>query len=209
MSTSEAIFDTSLEAVLRAAENLPTDVALVKELDDRALLVEQRRIAEAAKKLNACASLLAGEIGHRSRRDLGYSGLAQREGFRTPEALVQFTTGSTAREATTLVQVGTMVHDSMIDPTTDTAAPDAPASNTPGHEPWLRAVGSAVTNGDVIRRSGTSHPERAGRTDARRQRCRCHGGSARRRGGQSAGGGGDPQRRPALQAGSSVARRLG
>ena len=43
MSNSETIFDTALEAVLRAAENLPTDVALVKELDDRALLVEQRR----------------------------------------------------------------------------------------------------------------------------------------------------------------------
>jgi hypothetical protein len=149
MSTSEAIFDRSLEAVLRAAETLPTDVALVKDLDDRALLVEQRRVAEAAKKLNACASLLAGEIGHRSRRDLGYSGLAQREGFRTPEALVQFTTGSTAREATTLIQVGTMVHDSMIDPTTDTAAPDATVSNTPEHEPWLRAVGTAVANGEL------------------------------------------------------------
>ncbi|HEY9478270.1 MAG TPA: DUF222 domain-containing protein [Microbacteriaceae bacterium] len=144
MSTSEAMFETSLDAILRAADTLPTDVALVKELDDHALLAEQRRVAEACKKLNACASLLAGEIGHRSRRDLGYSGLAQREGFRTPEALVQFTTGSTAREATTLVQVGTMVHDSMIDPTTDTAAPDAQV-----HEPWLRAVGTAVAGGSL------------------------------------------------------------
>ena len=57
---------------------------------------------------------------------------------------MQFTTGSTAREATTLVQVGTMVHDSMIDPTTDTAAPDAQA-----HEPWLRVVGTAVANGEL------------------------------------------------------------
>jgi hypothetical protein len=144
MSTYEAIFDPSLEAILRAADTLPTDVALVKDLDDHALLVEQRRVAEASKKLNAYASLLAGEVGHRSRRDLGYSGLAQREGFRTPEALVQFTTGSTAREAVTLVQVGTMVHDSMIDPTTDTAAADAQV-----HEPWLRVVGTAVTNGEL------------------------------------------------------------
>jgi hypothetical protein len=147
MSSSEAIFDTSLDAILRAADTLPTDVALVRGLDDHALLVEQRRVAEASKKLDACASLLAGEIGHRSRRDLGYSGLAQREGFRTPEALVQFTTGSTAREAITLVQVGTMVHDSMFNPATDTAAPDAPSA--PSREPWLRSVGAAVTAGEL------------------------------------------------------------
>ncbi|WP_346231891.1 HNH endonuclease signature motif containing protein [Parafrigoribacterium mesophilum] len=144
MSSSETIFDSSLSAVLSAMEALPTDLALVKQLDDPALLAQQRRVAEASKKLNACASLIAGEIGHRSRRDLGYSGLAQREGFRTPEALVQFTTGSTAREATTLVQIGTMVYDSIIDAATDTTAPDAPV-----HEPWLRAVGAAVSSGTL------------------------------------------------------------
>ena len=64
-----------------------------------------------SQRIGACASMVAGEVGHRSRRELGYSGLAQREGFRTPEALIQHTTGSTAREARTLVQVGGMVHE--------------------------------------------------------------------------------------------------
>jgi hypothetical protein len=154
VSSSADIFDSSVSVVLSAVEALPIDLALVKQLDDHALLAEQRRVAEAGKKLNACASLIAGEIGHRSRRDLGYSGLAQREGFRTPEALVQFTTGSTAREATTLVQVGTMVHDSIVDAATDTTAPDAtvyePAVHEPAvHEPWLRSVGAAVSSGTL------------------------------------------------------------
>ena len=95
----------------------------------------------------------------------GYSGLAQREGFRTPEALVQFTTGSTAREATTLVQVGTMVHDSMIDPTTDTAAPDAHGIQYSRARTVAEGGRYGSDERRVIRRSGTSHPERAGRTE--------------------------------------------
>ena len=49
------------------------------------------------------------EIGRRSARDLGYDGLAQRRGARNAEDLVQKLTGTTAREAQTLVSVGSML----------------------------------------------------------------------------------------------------
>ena len=142
MTNSAPVFDTALDAVSTAADALPTELEAVKGLDDQALLNAQRRLAQARARLDACASLLAGEVGYRSRRDLGYSGLAQREGFRTPESLVQHTTGSTAREATTLVQVGAMVHQAMADPATA-------ESDSAMHESWLAAVGAAVTAGTL------------------------------------------------------------
>jgi hypothetical protein len=85
MSTSVAAFDTSLDAVVSAVEALPTNLAVVRGLDDAALLRAQHRLAAARTTLDACASLLAGETGYRSRHDLGLKGLAQREGFRTPK----------------------------------------------------------------------------------------------------------------------------
>jgi hypothetical protein len=96
-------------------------------LDGASLLAAQRSLSEVRRTIDARASFVAGEVGHRSRRDLGYGGLAQREGFRTAEALVQHVTGSTAREAATLVQVGALVHDSLIEP-----SPSDPASGDQG-----------------------------------------------------------------------------
>ena len=139
MPQIEDTFTPALVAALAAVEAVPADLAAVKVLDDTALLNAQRVIAAIGKALGPAGSLVAGEVGYRSRRELGYAGLAQREGFRTPEQLVRATTGSTTREATTLVQVGTLVHEAATEP-------------MPGDEitqPWLRAVGAAV-NGGVL-----------------------------------------------------------
>ncbi|MGV8895909.1 MAG: DUF222 domain-containing protein [Rhodoglobus sp.] len=143
MVTIEDTFTESLAAIRVAASALPTAVSAARALDDDDLLSAQRTLAEARRALDATASLIAGEIGYRSRRELGYSGLAQREGFRSPEKLVQHTTGSTARHATALVAVGALVHAS--DPST--AALDPAAQNAEPLESWLRAVGSAVASG--------------------------------------------------------------
>ena len=139
MPTLEDTFTSSLDAVKSSTSVLPTDVAAVRPLADDELLAIQRTLADARRAIDACSSLVAGEVVHRSRRDLGYDGLAQRAGFRTPEALIQHMTGSTARDATTLVQVGTMVHDA------DDGTPGDPAAEL--HEQWLRAVGTAVRAG--------------------------------------------------------------
>jgi hypothetical protein len=140
MAVLEDTFAESLTAVRSAACALPTATGVVRSLDDARLLDAQRILAEARRALDASASVIAGEIAHRSRRELGYDGLAQRHGFRTPERLVQHTTGSTARDASALVTVGTLVHE-----TNDALRSAAHISDLP--EPWLLAVGSAVASG--------------------------------------------------------------
>ncbi len=139
-------FTASVDVARTAADAVRAEVASVRQLPDADVLQAQRALAELRRTIDACASVIAGEISHRSRRDLGYQGLAQREGFRTPEALVQHTTGSTSREAVTLVQVGRMVNDLVVaaepvDPITGEVVAVA--------QPWLLAVGAAVTAGTL------------------------------------------------------------
>ena len=91
---------------------------------DDALLATQRSLAEVRRQVDAAASRVADEIARRSRPELGYDGLAQRLGARTPAHLVQRITGTSAREAGALVRAGAMQTD---------AAPS-----------WLQQVGQAV-----------------------------------------------------------------
>lgn len=139
MATFEDTFSTALGVALTAASSIPTLVSAVRPLDDDRLLAAQRSLADSRRALDAAASLVAGEIAYRSRRELGYDGLAQRTGFRTAEKLVQHTTGSTAREAVGLVKVGALVHDA--------DAVISGSASTESAEPWLIAVGAAVAAG--------------------------------------------------------------
>ena len=103
---------------------------------DDALLELQRSLASSARVLETAAAALAAEVAHRSRRELGYDGLAQKRGMRTPEALVQTVTGSSAPTARRLVRVGTLV-----------------AQNAglygPSTEPWLAEVLAAAGRGGL------------------------------------------------------------
>jgi hypothetical protein len=103
-------------------------------LSDDELIAAQGRAAEVRRRADACEAAYAGEIGRRSARDLGYDGLAQRRGARNAEDLVQKITGTTAREAQTLVSVGSMLP-------VETPRDDAAPLRT-----WLIAVGEAVAS---------------------------------------------------------------
>ena len=148
MSSSAAIFTTAIDAARVAAVAIPDDLVAIKGLDDSALLSTQRGLSELRRIIDSRSSAVAGEVAFRSRRDLGYTGLAQREGFGTAEKLIQNTTGSTAREATTLVAVGTMVHEAMIETAADPLTGGLPEGYVV-REPWLAAVGAAVAAGDL------------------------------------------------------------
>ncbi len=106
-------------------------------LDDLALLEAQRTVAEIRRRTDATAATLAAELARRSRPELGHDGLAQRLGARTPEKLVQHVTGSTAREAGTLVRVGGL----MATPPSDSLEGDP--------TPWLGAVRAATVAGEL------------------------------------------------------------
>lgn len=113
--------------------------------DDSELLDAQRTLAEIRRRVDAALAVVAGEVDHRSRPQLGYDGLAQRLGARTPGKLLQQLTGVSTREASALVRVGAIM-------TTDTAvtaagATDPDAVAPEGSTPWLRGVIAAVTAG--------------------------------------------------------------
>ena len=124
-------------------------------LSDDDLLASQRVVAEIRRRVDAAAAVLAAEIAHRSRRELGYTGLATRLGARTPELLVARLAGTSAREAGVLVRVGALAGESRVD------VPE------PDPTPWLAAVGGAIRDGrlsleaaDVIR-AGLGEPDEA------------------------------------------------
>lgn len=126
-------------------------------LTDDALIDSQRQLAAILRVVETAAAGLAAQVAHRSRRELGYDGLAQRRGARTPEALVQQVTGASGAAARRLVRVGSLV-----------AARLEPVPQ----EPWLAPVLAAAAAGtislegvDVIR-TGLGTPTAAVSTDA-------------------------------------------
>lgn len=168
MPTYEDNFSLAATAAMVAVAHIPDSLADVQGLDDSALLTSQRELSELRRIVDARSSLVAGEIAHRSRRELGYTGMAQKLGFQSAEKLVQATTGSTRRDASTLVTAGTMVHEAMVqesllaegvDPGTGELAEGVLLG-----EPWLAAVGVQLAAGlisvDAARaiRSGLGEP---------------------------------------------------
>ena len=97
--------------------------------DDDALLVGTRELGELRRTVDAALSAFAAEAKHRSRRQDGFGGLAQRLGAGTPEKLVEQVSGVSKREAQTLVRVGQLL--------------------TVDADPWLSAVGTGVASGQV------------------------------------------------------------
>ena len=115
-------------AVALDALTLPAE----SELADAELVEAQQVFARIRRAADVGLAHCAGIVAHRSRPELGYDGLAQRTGARTPEQFVQQVTGVSRREAGTLVRVGELMDAA-------TATPGAlPVS------PWLRAVNDAV-----------------------------------------------------------------
>jgi hypothetical protein len=118
---------SALAAALDAL-TLPADA----EVTDAELVEVQRVYARLRRAAHVGLAHCSGIVAHRSRPELGYSGLAQRTGARTPEQFVQQVTGVSRREAGVMVRVGGLMDV---------------ATTTPGALPvpsWLRALNDAV-----------------------------------------------------------------
>jgi len=137
--------EDSLRAVIAAIALLPTDAETFSALSDTELTGIPAALAAARHQLEAREARVAGEIARRSSYDLGYQGLAQKTGFRTPEKLVQHLTGSTQKEATKLVRAGVIIHEADTLETADRTGEIPPELTTP----WLAPVGRAVATGAV------------------------------------------------------------
>jgi len=124
-------------------------------LADDELMRGQRELARARQAIEIREAAFAAEVAFRSRRELGHSGLAARQGARSPERLVQELTGASSATSRRLVRVGTLV-----------ASASGDSAATPS-EPWLLPVltaGLPVEAIDVIR-SGLGMPGAGVTTD--------------------------------------------
>jgi hypothetical protein len=97
---------------------------------DAELMRFTRDLAAARRRVDAATALVAAELARRSDRSLGYDGLAQKLGARTPEKLVSRLAGVSVPEARTMVSAGETMTEG-------------------GGAAWLDAVGSRVAQGDL------------------------------------------------------------
>ncbi len=113
---------------MSSASLLVPETAYLGEMPDDELVQLQARISMLRRQFDVAAARVAGEIALRSAHSLGSSGLAQRLGARTPEALVQSVAGVSRAEARSLVRVGSVLE---------------------GESPWLAAVSTALSSGSL------------------------------------------------------------
>jgi hypothetical protein len=115
-------------------------------LTDTEVVQLQKAIATHDRQLDALKTAAAGQLARRSRRELGHAGLAAREGFRSPEAMLQSITGATGREATQLVTLGRIAGEaeaaqSLLDDGVEDIAGEAVIL------PWETPITIALTTG--------------------------------------------------------------
>jgi hypothetical protein len=99
-------------------ELVQTSAAAVAALGDFAALSDddlvsaQKPLAALRSHVDALVASLAGEISHRSARELGHSGLAQRNGFVNASAMIESGSHLTGADAAKLVTVGHLMSNS-------------------------------------------------------------------------------------------------
>jgi len=109
------------------------------------LLAALHAIADLRQACDVYTAWISGELTRRSTTDLGSAGLAQQEGFRTPQAMVESMTGTTKGTAVSIVEVGRMLAETDAAETLQREHPELPAPPVPWHAP----IAHAVTDGRV------------------------------------------------------------
>src|SRR3954467_9696454 len=106
MPDAPALLSQSFAAASRALAAVPCVPGQLRAASDDELLDLLKLSAEHERLARSHSAVLAGELALRSAPDLGHDGLAQKLGYRTPQRLIQATTGSTSRSAAQAVRVG-------------------------------------------------------------------------------------------------------
>lgn len=138
-------FEDTLGEVTAAIAALPADAESFAMLSDTELTGLPAGLAAARHQLEAREARVAGEIARRSTSQLGYSGLAQKTGFRTAEKLVQHLTGTSRREASKLVRTGVIIHEADALTEAERTGQASPELT----QPWLTGAGRAVAAGTL------------------------------------------------------------
>jgi hypothetical protein len=131
-----------------ALSALNPDSEALAGLDDDGVLGAMALVVAHRRHLDIYATAIAGELAVRSRRELGQSGLAQRQGFVNPEALLQSVSQVSRAEATKLVRIGVIMAGAS--PGADEGG-DRGSGNWPpeGDAPWQSAIVAAIARGAV------------------------------------------------------------
>ena len=132
-------------AAVAVLAELPTEVAVFRELDEAVLLELNDLQTLAGLMLGASGALIAGEIAHRSRAALGHEGLAQRNGHRTLEGFLKHTTGATRQQVTTALKAGALLGEIADEGKVDGVTGEIVTPT----RPWLRAAAIAVAAGRI------------------------------------------------------------
>jgi hypothetical protein len=129
-----------------------TAVALIDDgaaayaaLSDAELLDSQAQLGRIRRHYETHAAWAAGEIARRSSQELGFAGLAQRNGFVTPVDLIQSATGGTRAEAVKLVRVGTLLNQTEAAEDVRESDPGSPFTELP----WLSVIAGAIRAGTL------------------------------------------------------------
>ncbi len=145
-----------LTASVEAVACLGSSSADIDVLSDPDALAGQKQIADARRLLDTFAAWIAATLARRSRPELGDAGLAARQGFLGPEAMIQKMTGSTRGEAAKLVAVGIMMAETeaaekLVQAAEDTRDSDSPDLDLPVLQPvllpWQAPIARAITTG--------------------------------------------------------------
>jgi hypothetical protein len=116
-------------------------------LDDDSRLAAQRAHSELSRAVETYGVWIASAIAKRSTHPQGYSGLAKKHGFLTPEALIQSISGATSSETKKLVQMGRIVGNAVV-PSSADAAGDGPTAQEEARL-WRTVVAEALVEGRI------------------------------------------------------------
>lgn len=107
-AASFVVMYETLDPLIAAVERLRDDWAAdgVAEMSDPALVSVNARLGEVRRLTDAVHALVAAELAHRSRPELGPDSVAKKNGYRNAGSLIAATTGTTAGDAARLVAVG-------------------------------------------------------------------------------------------------------
>jgi hypothetical protein len=139
-------YQTALDA-LRA---LDLDVVQLRGCDESTVLQLNAMHAQASRVLGAAGAVIAGDLAHRCRPELGGEGLARRTGHRTVENLLKSTTGATKEQAITAVRAGTLLTELADDGTVDAVTGEIMTASQPWLEPAARAVAAGTMSTSAL-----------------------------------------------------------
>jgi hypothetical protein len=169
---SDLVFDQM--SVLSLIMASAADAERMRGVDDETLTELAGIYAAQERQIRAQLALIAGEVARRSAPEFGLKGLAQSKGHRTPAEFLRVTTGTSLRDATRAVAVGTLLLEAaeaerapepIIDAGTGEVLDLMPAPPAPT-APWMTGVARGVRAGtisvdkaDAIRR-GLGNPDK-------------------------------------------------